>query len=137
MASATWAVGRRMWGNMKQLRLGKTVMVMAKKMLPHKLHSLLGADEKFDCGAERREMLVKSWDTFLLMVEDIIGAEICSTGGHYTILRYAKSDVGELRHEIQNLWEEDEKSYQQGGQGGEGNLHCEACHEHHRGLRHH
>jgi hypothetical protein len=60
--------------NMKQLRLRKTVMVMAKKMLPHELHSLLGADEKFDCETERGEMLVKSLDTFLLMVEDIIGA---------------------------------------------------------------
>jgi hypothetical protein len=75
-------------------------------MLPHELHSLQGADEKFDCEAEKREMLFKSLDTVLLMVKDIIGAErgdymmaeICSTGGHYTILRYAKSDVGEIRH---------------------------------------
>jgi hypothetical protein len=34
--------------NMKRLRLRKTVMVLAKKMLSNELHSLLGADEKFD-----------------------------------------------------------------------------------------
>jgi hypothetical protein len=102
MASATWAVGRRMWGNVKQLSLEKTVKGMAKQMLLYESLYLLGADKKFDSGVERGEMLVKVQDTFLLTVEDIIGAEgedymmaeICPTGGHYNILRYAKPAVG-------------------------------------------
>jgi hypothetical protein len=79
-----------------------------------KNHSL-GADEMFDCKVERGKMLFKSLETFLLMVEDIIGpergddmmTEICSTGGHYTILRYA----------IQNLWEKNKKSICRGDMG--------------------
>ena len=41
-------------------------------------------------------------------------ADECPTGRHYNILRYAKSVVGKLRQEFQNLWEEDKKSISRG-----------------------